>query len=539
MKRRTLALCAGCFLLLLVLQAAVVQLWDGKNEGQSVYKDLRPDDSTEDPLVFLNQDFTPRSGFSTNLPIAVLTIDRVLPRYDADREEDWESDIPRTASLEKRWGNGTLRLIDTGGINTLSSPTATETAICIRRRGHSSMNYDKPQYSIKTLNEAGEEIPVDLLGMGAGDGWILNGSMADKSMLRNYLAYRVASEVQPETPDCRFCEVFVSEANGAYTYQGVYLLMERIARGETGIDIDASKRKNVYTSYILRRDRYNEYDTMLDTWGRKNGLCPEDQWIGVKYPGKSKQTEATLAYITQDFSKIEKVLYSQDEAVFKTYGRYIDVDSFVDYFLLNEFFGNYDSGEHSTILWKNTGGRLHVGPVWDFDQAMNNVFSEEQDPDTLAMTEKPFFAQLLQDKDFLDRLTRRYAALRRSTLSEEHIFALIDEAEAYLRSASQREWFRWAKDYLDGSGENPHNYYLEPYEIEGVQLNRFNTDPNEERTVLRAYLRQHGRAIPKELQKLYDSATVQSGLRGENVLILLAVLSLFAAPAYLVNRRGR
>ena len=539
MKKRTIALSSVCLLLLLVLQAAAVQLKTGRNEGQSVFESLRPDDSGADALAGLNGDFTPKPDFSTNLPIAVLRIDRVLPRYDGDREEDWESEIPQTSSLEKRWGSGTLRLIDTGGANSLSSPAAVETAIRIRRRGHSSMNYDKPQYSVKTLNAAGEEVPMDLLGMGAGNGWILNGSMADKSMLRNYLAYRVASEVQPETPDCRFCEVFLSEADGAFTYQGVYLLMERIARGKTRIDIDAGKRKNVYTGYILRRDRYNEYDTMLDTWGRKSGLCPEDQWIGVKYPGKSRQTAAAIRYITQDFSKIEKVLYSKEDAVFKTYSRYIDEGSFVDYFLLNEFFGNYDSGEHSTILWKNTGGKLHIGPVWDFDQAMNNVFSEEQDPDTLAMTEKPFFEQLLKDRDFLDRLTRRYAVLRRYTLSEGHIFALIDEAEAHLRTASQREWFRWAEDYLDGSGENPHNYYLEPYEIEGVTLNRFNTDPNEERTVLRAYLRQHGRAIPKELQKLYDSATVQSGLKGENVLLLLAVLAFFAAPAYLVNRRGR
>ena len=540
MKRRQLLLFSALFLLLLLaLQLAAVERKTGGSEGQSVYGTLEPDDSQGDPLAFLNADFTPKAGFSTNLPIAVLRVDRVLPRYDEDREEDWESDIPRTASLEKRWGYGTLQLIDTGGTNSLSSPVAAETAIRIRRRGHSSMNYDKPQYSIKTLNEAGEEVPVDLLGMGAGDGWILNGSMADKSMLRNYLAYRVASEVQPETPDCRFCEVFLSEKDGALTYQGVYLLMERITRGETRIDIDASKRKNVYTSYIVRRDRYNQYDTMLDTWGRKNGMCPEDQWIGVKYPGKIKQTEATLSYITQDFSKIEKVLYSEDPMVFKTYGRYLDVNSFVDYFLLNEFFGNYDSGEHSTIMWKNTGGKLHIGPVWDFDQAMNNVYSQEQDPDTLAMTEKPFFAQLLKDKDFLDRLTRRYASLRRSTLSEEHIFALMEEAESYLRSASQREWFRWAEDYLDGSGENPHNYYLEPYKIEGVNLNRFNADRDWEKTILRAYLRQHGRTIPKELQKLYDSATVQSGLAGENGLLLLAMLALFGAPAYLVNRRAR
>ena len=70
------------------------------------------------------------------------------------------------------------------------------------------------------------------------------------------------------------------------------------------------------------------------------------------------------------------MLYSQDEALFKTYDRYIDVDSFVDYFLLNEFFGNYDAGNHSTYMYKESGGKLHIGPVWDFDQAMNNYFAD-------------------------------------------------------------------------------------------------------------------------------------------------------------------
>ena len=532
--RTAAILSAACLGLLGLMQLGNLWLTQNRQDGQSVYRPLPEAETREDALIGLNQDFTPNGSFVTNLPIVVLRVDRVLPRYDAEEEESdgW------TSSLEARWGSGTLRLIDTGGENRLSDPHAAQTAIRIRRRGHSSMLYDKPQYTLKTVTGEGLENPRDLLGMGASDKWILNGSMADKSMLRNFLAYRVASEVQPETPDCRFCEVFLSEGNGPYTYQGVYLLMESIGRGKSRIRIDAAKGRNAYTSYIIRRDRYNAYDTMLDTWGREQGLCPEDQWIGVKYPGKTKQTPENLRYIAADFSRVEKVLYSENPEVFKTYDRYIDVGSFVDYFLLNEFFGNYDSGEHSTIMWKNTGGKLHIGPVWDFDQAMNNVFSEEQDPDTLAMTEKPLFKQLVQDKRFLGQLQSRYAALRRSTLSEAHVFALLEEAAACLRSAQQREWFRWAKDYQDGSGTNPNNYYLSAYEEQGVTLDRFNTSYPQELNIIRAYLRRHGRAIPVELTKRFDVAQTKSGLGGENVLFLAAVMLLLAVPSYLIGRRG-
>ena len=526
---------AACLGLLGLLRLGNLWLAQSGRGGQSVYRPLPEDLTQGDALMGLNRDFTPNGSFVTNLPIVVLRVDRVLPRYDADETDSagW------TSSLEARWGSGTLRLIDTGGENRLSDPSSARTAIRIRRRGHSSMLYDKPQYTLRTVTGDGEEKPQDLLGMGASDKWILNGSMADKSMLRNYFAYRVASEVQPETPDCRFCEVFLSEGNGPYTYQGVYLLMESIGRGESRICIDGAKGRNGYTSYIVRRDRYNAYDTMLDTWGRTQGLCPEDQWIGVKYPGKSKQTRENLRYIAADFSRVEKVLYSENPEVFKTYDRYIDVESFADYFLLNEFFGNYDSGEHSTIMWKNTGGKLHMGPVWDFDQAMNNVFSEEQDPDTLAMTEKPFFRQLVQDKRFLGLLQSRYAALRRSTLSEDHVFALLEEGAACLRSARQREWFRWARDYLDGSGTNPNNYYLSAYEEQGVTLDRFNTSYPQELNIIKAYLRRHGRAIPVELKKRFDVAQTRSGLGGENVLFLTAAMLLLAVPSYLISRRGK
>ena len=82
------------------------------------------------------------------------------------------------------------------------------------------MAFDKPQYYIKTLDENAEQLPIDIWGMGSDSEWVLNGSMADKSMIRNYLPYRIAAQIMEYSPRCRFCEVFY-EADGTYTYQGV------------------------------------------------------------------------------------------------------------------------------------------------------------------------------------------------------------------------------------------------------------------------------------------------------------------------------
>ena len=374
-------------------------------------------------------------------------------------------------------------------------------------------------------------------GMGEGDSWILNGSMADKSMLRNYLPYRIASEIGGgmAAPDSRYCEVLLEKEDGTYRYQGVYLLMETVSRGKNRVNIDQFKKKKSYTSYIVRRDRFTNFDVMLDTYGRLNGFSEE--WIGVKYPSEERITEEAKAFIEQDFSKIEQVMYAEDESVFKAYDRYIDIDSFVDYFLINEFFGNYDAGNHSTYMYKNSGGKLYIGSVWDFDQAMNNYFEEEMDPYTLAFQTKPFYEQLTKDKRFLDCLKKRYSELRKGALSEEHVFAVMDEAVDYLVSAREREWYRWAADYKDGSFDNPHNYYLQDYEKDDVVISRFNDDYEQELYVIRTYLHKHGNVIQTELTKLYDSAEYNTSINNENELLLLIIMMLFLVPSFLINRR--
>ena len=497
-----------------------------------VYETLPPDTSKEDPLLHMSEDFLVDDAFSTNLPIVILTLDEEPADYKsfASGEENVDTSV-------EPYTGGTIAVIDGGtGRNCVSDAPSVISDMRIKKRGHTSFTFDKPQYLIKTVTETAEENPVDFLGMGEGDEWILNGSLADKSMLRNYLAYRIASEVGggAMAPDSRYCEVLLATDEGL-EYRGVYLLMETVARGENRVNIDQYRQKNDYTSYIVRRDRRTSFDIMLDTYGRLNGLSEE--WIGVKYPSEQRLTDTAKAYIEEDFSRIEQVIYSENDNVFRVYDRYIDLDSFTDYFLINEFFGNYDAGEHSTYMYKNSGEKLYIGPVWDFDQAMNNYFQEEMEAETLAFQTKPFFEQLCRDERFIDSLKERYGELRAGVLSEDHIFAVMDETVAYLSSARVREWYRWAADYEDDSFSNPHNYYLMDYVQGGVTLNRFNDNYDQELYNIRTYLHKHGKTIQTELTKLYDLAEYDTSVRSENGLLLLIVMTLFIVPSLLINRR--
>ena len=525
----------GLLCLFLVYSLSVLRtVLDGEEEqtNAGAYYSLPADTSTEDPLQYIAEDFSVDERFYSNLPIVILTIDGEITDYKkfaSGSEEVDESVEPYTS--------GSISIIDQGDFhNCLTDEPAYTSLIEIKKRGHSSFSYDKPQYLIKTVYEDGTKNNTEIFNMGEGDSWVLNGSMADKSMLRNYLPYRVASEIGGGVmgPDSQYCEVLMLK-DGTYEYCGVYLLMEAISIGESRVNIDQYNQKNVYTSYIVRRDRFTHFDEMLDTYGRLNGLA--DEWIGVKYPSEAKLTEAAKRYIEEDFSNIEKVIYAQDENQFKVYDKYIDMDSFVDYFLINEFFGNYDAGEHSTYMYKNSGDRLCIGPVWDFDQAMNNYYGEEMDPYTLAFQTKPFFENLVQDKRFLDCLKKRYSGLRQVELSEEHIFGIIDETVAYLKSARQREWYRWAADYEDGSFENPHNYYLQDYEKDNITISRFNVNYDQELYVIKTYLHTHGNIIQTELNKLYGYAEYNTSMKNENVLFLLIIMTLLFVPSILINRK--
>lgn len=537
-RRKGICIMLGIGLAGIMLLYCLTALRRGMNpseleNSEGVYQTLPADTQTEDPLRYITEDFTVEEGFYTNLPIVILSIEGEVAQYKGFKngQEVVDEDV-------EPYTSGIIRILDSGNeYNCLTDTPVYTSNMKIKKRGHTSFSYDKPQYLMKMVQTDGLENKTEILGMGEGDSWILNGSMADKSMLRNYLPYRIAAEIGGSVmaPDSRYCEVIL-EQDGHYEYQGVYLMMETVSRGENRVNIDSYNEKNVYSSYIVRRDRYTNFDVMLDTYGRLNGYSPE--WIGVKYPSEARLTEEAKNYIEQDFSRMEQIIYDTDESVFKAYDKYIDIDSFVDYFLINEFFGNYDAGEHSTYMYKNSGERLHIGPVWDFDQAMNNYYQDEMDPYTLAFQTKPMFDRLSKDKRFIDCLKERYAVLRKGALSEEHVFDVMNEAVAYLKSARQREWYRWEADYKDNSFTNPHNYYLQDYVQDNVTVSRFNDQYDQELYTIRTYLHKHGNAIQIELTKLYDSAEYNTSLKNENELFLLIIMMLFLVPSILINRKA-
>lgn len=315
----------------------------------------------------------------------------------------------------------------------------------LRQRGHSSRLFDKPSYAFKFCEENRQTgVDLNMLGMGAASSWVLNGPFLDKTLMRNYVSYILAGSFMLGTPEVRFCELFV---NGSY--QGIYLLLEQVEVSQDRLNLKPSDPNMSATSYLVRRDwtdatsERNVHELLKDIY-----MASGDATIELLYPSASSATEAQRAWIEDDLNAIEKALYSYDYSSGSySYNKLLNVDSFVDYFLFNEFAQNTDAGSYSTYMYKDLGGRLSAGPVWDYNNAYDNNIEAELGPTGFSMILKPYFAMLLRDRAFTNQVLARWAELRRGPLSDAHIDELIDATKAYLEPAIERNFAVWGYSF--------------------------------------------------------------------------------------------
>lgn len=435
-------------------------------------------------------------SFTSNLPLVVIdTGDQELTHGAV-----WDDEKKYYVSTgEDPYAYGEIYIIDKSkGINQLTDQPAFKSQCKLKIRGNSSGKYDKHQYLIKLLDENGKLDKKNVLGMGKDSEWILNVSFVDKSLLRNYLAYTTAGELMPCTPDTRFCEVVWKDQEG-YRYEGVYLMMESIKVGKNRVDLPKYSENSQFIPALLRRDRYNDKKIMLDNYGTRNQLTYG--YLGIEYPNQENITEKGIQKITEQVDRLEQALYADSWNEFVKYRDYIDMQSFVDYFILNEFFLNYDAGYNSTYMYMNYSGKLIMGPVWDFDQAMDNGPNAVDVADlyTTAFHAAPWFDRILRDPVFTEAIIQRYAELRASILSDEAISTFLKETIDYLGPAIDRDWARWGYFYTAGN-------YLKSEDSDPTDRNT-KTHQEEVDKILNV-LSVHGAWMDERLDSLYQFKSI-------------------------------
>ena len=342
------------------------------------------------------------------------------------------------------------------GNNKLNNQESVKSKSLIRYRGNSSRFFDKKSYSINLINEDGSENKQELAGMAKHDEWVLNGPFLDRSLLRNYLCLNISGEIMEYSPNVRYCELFVDGK-----YQGLYLLMESISRGEGRLNISKPEKNSDITSFIVRWDRAGKGEFELDNYTYYT-YKSDVSALDVVYPGSTLMTQGRHEYINEQISKVEKTLYSYDLwDDDKGYKQYLDINAFAEYFVINEFFRNVDAGRFSTFYYKDVRGKIKP-VVWDFNNSANNYIDYVWDESGFSMQNAPWFSQLLKDKEFVDLVIEKYKKLRKNVLSEEYLINYIDETNTWLGDSIKRNDEVWGYVY-DLNNYNETNF-LTPVE---------------------------------------------------------------------------
>lgn len=297
----------------------------------------------------------------------------------------------------------------------------------MKGRGNLTWTYEKRPYAIK-LNKKAE-----VLGMPKHKRWVLLANYLDHTCMRNAVAFEAARKFPglEWTPRGRFVDVVL---NGVM--QGNYYLCEQIKVDENRVNITEITPEDiageaVTGGYLLELDTY--YDELF-----KFRTALFDLPVQFKDPDENIP-DAQFEYVRNYFNNIENIIQG------KTSGNIfdqIDIDSFVDWFLVNNIALNYEAKHpKSFYMNKDRNGKMKAGPVWDFDYG---TFVPSNDG--LIITSAVWYNSLLGNKTFISRLKERWSAYKAELDSVEYF---IDETAAEIRESAEANIRQWPNDGFD------------------------------------------------------------------------------------------
>lgn len=277
----------------------------------------------------------------------------------------------------------------------------------LRVRGNStSWIRMKLPYKVK-LDEA-----ASMLGMPSAKSWVLLANFYDRSMLRNDVGFELSRRLgMPWTPRMTPVELWL---NGHF--QGLYQLGESIE-----VDADRVDITDDGSEYLLEGDTWPDPDTPAFRTG--HGLQ-----LFVKEP--EDLDEASIEAIEAEVQAFEDALYSEQFTDPDAgYRPHIDVATFIDWYLTNEIMKTLEAAYLNSCWMYQDDGELHMGPVWDLDQAAGNRTNWGADTPTgwylrlpgvgsqITGPEGHWLIRMFEDPWFEEQVRLRWAEVRTSVLA--------------------------------------------------------------------------------------------------------------------------
>ena len=397
-------------------------------------------------LLIFQQGFSQVVGISSsNLPLVVINTSN-------------GQTIPDASKI-----SATMKIIY-NGIGKLNKPTDPGNIytgnIGIEIRGAYSASLPQKPYGIETRDQSGNNLNVSILGMPQENDWVLLANYNDKTFMRNMLAYELFRKMGHYASRTRLTEVIVNNV-----YQGVYILGEKIKQDKGRVDIAKLTDKdisgdNLSGGYVFKIDYYDQWNS----W--KSNYTPTDhpeKAVNYVYadPDQDQLVLEQKTYLKEAINSVEAVLYSSAFTnKISGYPAWIDINSFIDYFIVSEVSRNVDGFKKSCFFYKDKnskGGKINAGPVWDFDWAWKNIWDcsafqatdgsgwsyKINDCPNIWPNSNGWTVRLLQDPDFANALNKRYFELRNSFLSSTYLNNFIDSIQNLASEAQARHYTKW------------------------------------------------------------------------------------------------
>jgi len=233
--------------------------------------------------------------------------------------------------------------------------------------------------------------------------WVLIANHFDISLMRNHGAFYLSSLLSglDFTPSSQFLHLYV---NGEY--MGVYQLTDErdINPGRIQLAFDPNP---AVSEYLF------ELDGHLIGWRADEFVEGEDFFIvngksyDIRFPSDNLW-DGHLEYLHAFVQNVSDTLLTHDYEAIKSL---IDIDSAIDFYIVQELFKNVDVGNFSVFMSLRGQGenrRIYFGPVWDFDRSAGNDLTNPQPEGLLAGTDNYWFYQLLATPEIRARVVNRW-----------------------------------------------------------------------------------------------------------------------------------
>jgi len=303
----------------------------------------------------------------------------------------------------------------------------------IKGRGNSTWGMPKKPYRLNLDSKA------SVLGMSADKDWALLANYLDKTLLRNMAAFQIARIAGMSwTPNSISVDLYMNNK-----YLGVYALTEHVKVSKDRLNMELVKASDnsgaaLTGGYFLELDFH--YD---EPYKFKTNI----KQLPIMFKDPDEPTSQQYDYVKEFFNTAESVLYSEN---FKDpqngYRKYIDMESFINYFIVQEIGKNVDGNMRgSCYMAIRRNGKIEMPLVWDFDLAFGNAdyITWEQGASSsgwdgwFIKTNAPWFDRFFEDPAFVSALKQRWRALKPEL---DKVPAFIRERASLLNEAQKRNF---------------------------------------------------------------------------------------------------